>query len=119
LDGRIEDEKVAAALMERFGYGPTHLFRYEIKFRHALESRDAFPTRMREIRLTRGETGLDLWCASWANNRVSIIVFLIIFLMINLVDRFNGPWGSFALIPALIFSSLALVRARQSKSIQS
>jgi len=49
LDGRIEDEKVAVLrLMERFGYGPTHLFRYEIRFRHALESRDAFPTRMRE-----------------------------------------------------------------------
>jgi len=94
------------------------LFRYEIRFRHALESRDAFPTRMREIRLTRGETGLDLWCASWANNRVSIIVFLIIFLMINLVDRFNAMGLIRTYSSANILFACA-VRARQSKSIQS
>lgn len=112
-----ETVKVGDRFLQSIGCGPDQLFTYERRFRAKLEARGAFSAKMREIQMRRGDKAVDLWCASWADNRIGISVFLILFLAISLVDRFSGPWGWVALPLACPFEGLAFVRASQSKRI--
>jgi hypothetical protein len=105
-------------LLERFGYGPEHLYSYELRTKKTLESRRSFKIKMGQIRERRGEMGLDLWCASWANNRIGVAISLATFVLINAVAGFGSAWGWLAAAPYAPFLILAISRALQSHTLE-
>jgi hypothetical protein len=105
-------------LLERFGYGPDHLYSYERRTKATLGTRRSFMIKMNQIRERRGEIGLDLWCASWANTQVGVAISLVSFVLISATSGFGSAWGWLAVAPYAPFLILAISRLLQSNTLE-